>query len=489
VDTSAAIGLPRDCYFAASVGQGREDVAELRFEVLGPVRVLRAGQELDLGPGKQRAVLAALLLHANRPTSTAAIIDAVWPEDPPANGPNVVQKHVAGLRKVLEPERTPRAPGQLVTLTDAGYTLHVEPGGLDAEDFAARVDYARTLSVGPAAEALREALAAWRGPALAGLEGPAFDVERTRLEEARANALEYRIDLELRLGRQAAAVGELRQLVVRYPYRERLRGLLMLALYRCGRQAEALAAFRDARRQLTEELGIEPGDELRTLHDRMLAGDPTLLLERPAPPQPQPLPAAKSRSLAGWWLVAVPLLSIGFLTWAAFLTTAVKQRGRQLWLSSAGYGAIVVAAFIVPNPNVVTVMMLVSWLGGTTHALILRPRLSRPRDPAMVEAMAARARRAEARRLLTSDPALAHELRIGRPDLPRRYDDGGLIDVNSVPEHVLGALEGITPEMAVRIVTDRDLVGGFVSVDDLVARGLLSSLSAGALRDLLVFVR
>ncbi len=466
-------------------------MAELRFEVLGPVRVLRAGQELDLGPGKQRAVLAALLLHANHPTSTVAIIDTVWPEDPPANGPNVVQKHVAGLRKVLEPERTPRAPGQLVTLTDAGYTLHVEPGGLDAEDFAARVDYARTLSIGLAVEALREALAAWRGPALAGLEGPAFDVERTRLEEARANALEYCIDLELRLGRHSAAVGELRQLVGRYPYRERLRGLLMVALHRCGRQAEALAAFRDARRQLTEELGIEPGDELRTLHDRVLAGDPTLLLERPvAPlPQPQPQPPTKYQRLAGWALVAVPLLSIGFLTWAAFLTTAVRQRGRQLWLSSAGYGGVVVAAFIVPNPNVVTALMLVPWLGGTIHALILRPRLNRPRDPAMMAAMAARARRAEARRLLTSDPALAHELRIGRPDLPRRYDDGGLIDVNSVPEHVLGALEGITPEMAVRIVTDRDLVGGFVSVDDLVARGLLSPLSAGALRDLLVFVR
>ncbi|QUQ66310.1 BTAD domain-containing putative transcriptional regulator [Kutzneria sp. CA-103260] len=454
-------------------------MAELRFEVLGPVRVLQAGQELALGPGKQRAVLAALLLHANRPASTAAIIDAVWPDDPPANGPNVVQKHVAGLRKVLEPERTPRAPGQLITLTDAGYTLHVEPGGLDAEDFQARISHARTLPVGPAAEALRDALATWRGPALAGLDGPAFDVERTRLEESRANALEDRIDLELRLGQHYQAIGELRQLTVHYPYRERLRGLLMLALYRSGRQAEALAAFRDTRRQLSEELGIEPGDELQTLHDRMLVGDPALLLTQPVAPPEHPVKQRPKRSvnLAGWWLVAVPLLSAGFLTWAAFLATATKLQGWQLWLSTTGYGALVCAAFVVP------------WIGGTTHALLLRPRLNRRRDPAVAEAMAARSRRAEARRLLATDPALARELCIGRPDLPRRYDDGGLVDVNSVPEHVLSSLDGFPPELAVRVVTDRDLVGGFTSVDDLVARGLLTSLAAGALRDRLVFIR
>ncbi|MFC0437130.1 BTAD domain-containing putative transcriptional regulator [Kutzneria buriramensis] len=456
-------------------------MTELRFEVLGPVRALRGGRELDLGPGKQRAVLAVLLLHAGRPTSTAAIIDAVWPDDPPVNGPNVVQKHVAGLRKVLEPERTPRTAGQLVTLTDAGYTLHAS--SLDATDFQARVEHARSLPAAQAVDALREALSLWHGPALAGLDGPVFDVERARLDETRANALEDRIDLELGLGRHAAAVGELRQLTVQFPYRERLRALLMLALYRSGRQAEALAAFRDTRRQLSEELGIEPGDELRNLHDRMLAADPSLLLSAPAPSKAVP-------ALTGWWLVAVPLLSVGFLTWAAFLATATKLRGWPLWASTGGYAGTVVAAFAVKDhPTAVTLLMLVPWLGGTGHGLLVRPQLRRRKDPAVREAVANRSRRAEARRLLATDPGLARELRIGRPDLPRRYDDGGLVDVNSVPEDVLSSLGGFTPDQAVRIVSDRELVGGFTSVDDLIARGLVAALAAEAMRDRLVFVR
>ncbi|MEK8109238.1 helix-turn-helix domain-containing protein [Micromonospora sp. M12] len=116
---------------------------QLRFEILGPQRAWHSDREIDLGPGKQRAVLSVLLLSAGRPVSTGQIVEAVWPEEPPANGPNVVQKYVAGLRRVLEPDRSPRTPGQVLSLTDAGYQLRVEPDALDAFRFERAIHRAR----------------------------------------------------------------------------------------------------------------------------------------------------------------------------------------------------------------------------------------------------------------------------------------------------------------------------------------------------------
>src|SRR5690348_11003423 len=149
------------------------------FQLLGPLRARQGGHDLDLGPGKQRAVLAVLLLNANRPVPTAQIVDSVWQDEPPENGANVVQKYVAGLRRILEPERSPRTPGQILTLTDAGYVLCVDGERLDCEQFARRVREAQVArSEGRLAEAsdrLREALALWHGQALAGLSGPQFE--------------------------------------------------------------------------------------------------------------------------------------------------------------------------------------------------------------------------------------------------------------------------------------------------------------------------
>lgn len=494
--TCAADSPPSHCRRAATLLPGEDGgrrVGRLRFEVLGQVRVTLDGRELDLGPGKQRAVLAALVLRANRPVSISEIVDAVWAEDPPANGPNVVQKHIAGLRKVFEPDRTPRAPGQSITLTAAGYTLNVPPGSLDVERFHAMVAHARSLPADDAeqsATALREALGLWRGPALAGLDGAVFEAERDRLHEIRTATVEDCLDLELQLGRHVESVPELVQLTAQHPYRERLRGLLMLALYRSGRQADALAVFRDTRRQLADELGIEPGEHLRTLHDRMLAGDPTLLLDAPGPRSRRSRP---SPGLAGWWLVLVPLLSMGFLTWAVFLIAAAMLRAVLVWLSTAVYFGIVMVVLTRQTDDLSVALLAVPWLVGAVHGLFLRPKLCRrsehANDPAVTKAMAAKARREEARRVLATDPGLARELRIGRPDLPRDYDDGGLVDVNSVPEQVLSSLGGFTAEQAVRIVVDRELVGGFTSVDDLVARGLVTVLAAQAMRERLVFLR
>src|SRR4051794_27224728 len=166
----------------------------LRFEILGGIRALRGDQPVDLGPAKQRAVLAVLLLHAGRPVPTHQIVDAVWGDGPPENGANVVQKYVAGLRRVLEPQRSPRSPGELIALTDGGYVLRLEAGALDAERFQAGLTQAsaerKAGQLAEAADTLRRALALWQGEALAGLTGAAFDSARSRLTDARATAWE-----------------------------------------------------------------------------------------------------------------------------------------------------------------------------------------------------------------------------------------------------------------------------------------------------------
>jgi DNA-binding SARP family transcriptional activator len=191
------------------------------FGILGPLRAWRGDTEVELGPGKQRAVLAVLLLNPNRPTSTTKIIDAVWGDEPPENGVNVVQKYVAGLRRILEPGRSPRTPGQLLTWTEAGYALNVPGGGLDAGVFHDRVAQARSARLAgrpaDAAVHLRAALDLWRDEALAGLRGSFFDTARDRLAEDRAAAFEESAQIELDLGQHARLVPELGRLVTEFP--------------------------------------------------------------------------------------------------------------------------------------------------------------------------------------------------------------------------------------------------------------------------------
>jgi SARP family transcriptional regulator, regulator of embCAB operon len=678
------------------------DGSPVRFEVLGPLRGWRGDHELDLGPGKQRSVLAVLLLNANKPTSTTTIVDAVWQDDPPENGANVVQKYVAGLRRVLEPGRSPRTPGQMLTRTDAGYVLHVEPGGLDADVFQHRVRAARAAwSDNDAAESLehlRAALDLWHGPALAGLQGPLFDPARDRLTEARAGALETRAEIELELGRHDRLVPELLQLTIEFPLREQLRYLLILALYRCGRQAEALAAYRQARDFLTEEFGVEPGERLKQLQLSILRADPTLAAPRSPAPQSSPIEgpprvrdAAPPRSEAGaigldadqtsgpagpnlpppvtstppsavrsglvrrnlwliklvlikflvfvislgtfgafswafvayaanrrrsallavaagaylalacvfWALVdtppgstgddvaavafvlsaiggavhatllipgpraqtvpkghgermpyqaghdrtighesridqlhpptitrphrphgqepawsahhrpratrhslvsalaiALPLLSIGLLGWAGIVILAVRRRSRMLIAAAAGYFVPVAVFYMAVDAgtgeleNAFAVpMLMLAWGGATLHAALLVLVSNHQEAQVEPEAMRRQARREQARALLDHHPEVARELHIGRPDLSTCFDDGGLIDVNAVPAHILAALPGITAQQVARIVADRQAHGGFVTVDDLVTRGLLPAPLVQTLRDVLIVVR
>ncbi|MFG1660525.1 BTAD domain-containing putative transcriptional regulator [Micromonospora chersina] len=606
----------------------------LRFEILGPQRAWYADRPLDLGPGKQRAVLAVLLLAAGRPVPTGQIVDAVWPEEPPANGPNVVQKYVAGLRRVLEPDRSPRTPAQVLTLTDAGYVLRIPPEAVDAVRFERGVRRARQWqAAGRTEDALAEVIGAlerWQGEPFTGFTGAYFDAARHRLVELRAVALETRTELELASGRHGELVGRLVELVAEFPVRERLRHQLMLALHRGGRQAEALAAYRDFADLLREEYGIEPGEALQDLHRRILRSDPTLIpqvppasSEPPAPPAPgavpgpragdtpdgtglpagstsaapeavavrpapaptpsgpapapaptpnatgpaaasaatgpapvpgpapsatgpapavapvppvapgwaagpvgpltpvphtllvamnQPADASADRRAPGWVRLAATLagtatvlVSFGSLTWAVVLGYALWRRSWRLALAGIGYFLLVFSVFVlaVTSPETeeisdgeaiyLIVAMGTCWLLGTAHVVLLNPTLwaavgglfwtGRQRTDEQ-----RRLRREQARYLLHHYPAARVDLRIGRPDLLRTYDDGGLVDVNAVPDPVLATLPGLTVDQRRQVAVDRWLRGPYGSLEELAGRCHLPPAATETLRDVLLFL-
>jgi YVTN family beta-propeller protein len=249
--------------------------------VLGPLEVLRAGRAVPLGGPRQRAVLALLLVEANRFVSMDRLAEDLWGGRPPVGWANTLQTYVFHLRQALEPDRPPGAAGGVLVTSGRGYLLRVNREHLDASLFQDGFTAGRAaLEAGRYAEAaatLGRALELWRGPVLADLADYAFTrPEAARLEELRLAALEARIDADLALGRHDALTAELEQLAGEHPLRERLHGQLMLALYRCGRQAEALAAYRRARDLLTGELGIDPAEPLQRLHASVLAHDPAL---------------------------------------------------------------------------------------------------------------------------------------------------------------------------------------------------------------------
>lgn len=257
----------------------------LRFEVLGPLRVWRGDVALPLGPVQRRVVLAVLLLQRNRQIGRQQVIEAVWGKAQPSHAVNLVQRHVSGLRMMLEPDRSARSSSDLLSWTGSGYLFRAPSGSLDLEVFENRLAAARSArAAGELTKAARElhaALQLWRGPVCDGLACPLLDTQRERLTERHIGALEERIDLDLNLGNHQEVVAELRHLIAEHPLRERLRGLLMSALYRSGRQADALAAYQDARNHLREELGVEPAVALQRLQRQILAADPGLEPAKP----------------------------------------------------------------------------------------------------------------------------------------------------------------------------------------------------------------
>jgi DNA-binding SARP family transcriptional activator/streptogramin lyase len=256
----------------------------LSFHVLGRLEAYDDGVELDLGPRKQRAVLAVLLLNANHVVPTEQLIDDLWGDSPPSTARATLQVYVAGLRKAL-----PNGGASLVTRAP-GYVLELDDDILDLDRFTRlRADARETSDPDRRAALLHDALDLWRDAPLPELRAEPFSTAAVaQLEQLRLAALEERIDADLALGRHAVLVAELEALVAEHPYRERLRAQLMLALYRSGRQADALDAYQAGRRVLQDELGLEPGRELRDLEAAILRQDESL---SPSPPAPVAAPA------------------------------------------------------------------------------------------------------------------------------------------------------------------------------------------------------
>src|SRR5215831_14264962 len=252
----------------------------MEFRILGPLEVVEDGNPVPLGTLKERHVLGVLLLHANEFVSRERLIDDLWGEAPPPTARQAVNVYLSKLRKTLS-----RDGADPIATASGGYRLNVEPDAVDASRVQLLVAGAREqVALGEpesAADQFREALALWRGPTLAGLqlESRGRD-EVAQLDELRLTALMDRIDCDLALARHEQALGELGVLVREHPLRERLRAQQMLALYRAGRQADALEAYAEARRTLVDDLGIEPSEALQRLQQAILRHDPSL--ETPA---------------------------------------------------------------------------------------------------------------------------------------------------------------------------------------------------------------
>jgi DNA-binding SARP family transcriptional activator len=493
----------------------------LRFEVLGPVRASRDGRQIDLGPAKQRAVLAVLLLSPGKPVPTHRIVDAVWGDDPPENGTNVVQKYVAGLRRALDPDRSPRTPGELLTLTDGGYLLQAD--SLDAEDFRnrlARADAERRAGhLEEAARIARGALDLWHGEALGGLTGPIFDSVRTRLVEERASACELWAEIELSRGGFAGLVSELSRLVQEFPLREALRAQLMIALHRSGRQGEALAVFREAREYLLDELGVEPGERLQETHRRILRNEPipAAVIPQPRPPEsaavvapyspapvpyspvpypPLPYPPAPPphammpglpfmpRRQGILWaeviLAAVlPLVTCSFGSWLYFAYAAFQRRSINHVLVACGYLAAVFAVIVLQfaDPSAPDAEMISDSEAGAILLALAVIAVASFHGAVLAcypgDTRRARHQRNLARQYAAFHPGAARQAGIGRPDLLRSFDDGGLVDLNHAPVQEIARVHGINPIEAHRIAVDRYENGPYRDPVDLVGRGLL----------------
>jgi DNA-binding SARP family transcriptional activator/ABC-type branched-subunit amino acid transport system substrate-binding protein/DNA-binding beta-propeller fold protein YncE len=310
--------------------QSVEPVVDTR--ILGPLEVLVGGEPVALKGEKQRELVAILAIHANEIVSTDRLIDGLWGQDPPPTALKTLHAHVSRLRAALGPA------GRALETTGRGYRLRLDEGRLDSEDFRTRLEDGRRAlargEVDAAATLLRDALALWRGPALADFVYADFaQSEISQLEELRLAAIEERVEADLRLGRHAELVVELERLVAEQPLRERPRAQLMLALYRSDRQAEALSVYDDGRRHFAEELGLAPSEGLQQLERRILEHDPALQA-------PKSSPATPAAGQPGWRRPRA-LVAAGALLLAIAIGAAVYQgtRGDET-IEAAGVHAL-----------------------------------------------------------------------------------------------------------------------------------------------------
>jgi len=259
----------------------------VRFEVLGPVRGWRGETQLELGSPQQRAVLAMLLLARGRQVPLGGLVDGLWGERVPRSAAGTVRTYVSRLRGRLG-DCAEGPAGDVIESAGDGYVLHPGPAVLDLDNFQRWCRDARVArhghEIARAARLLRDALGLWRGGALAGIPGPYADSSRARLAELYTAAAEEKAATDIALGEHVTAIAELRGLLAEHPFREGLSELLMLALYKSGRQAEALDVFDTMRQRLGADLGIDPGPALQAMHQRVLRADRHLMDPADLPP-------------------------------------------------------------------------------------------------------------------------------------------------------------------------------------------------------------
>jgi DNA-binding SARP family transcriptional activator len=274
----------------------------VEFRILGPLQVLAGDHPVEITGSKRRAVLALLLLHPNEVVRTERLVDELWGEHAPRNAPAALHNHVSRLRKALGPD--------VLARREWGYVLRTDDDAVDLHRFERLVAEADPLPAVDRAARLAEALKLWRGPALADLSSePGLQAEIARLDELRLTTQERRIDADLEAGRNVELIGEIEVLIASHPLREHLRWQLILALYRAGRQAEALEVYRETRRVLSEELGLDPSPELRELEKAILRQDPTIAPVAQPPRAAEP--ARRHKRILLFALAAVGLVGLG----------------------------------------------------------------------------------------------------------------------------------------------------------------------------------
>jgi predicted ATPase/DNA-binding SARP family transcriptional activator len=360
----------------------------MEFRILGPLEVLDEGRTVALGATKPRALLALLVLHRGETLGTERLIEELWGEHPPASAAKAVQVNVSRLRKALAP-----AGSELIVTRQHGYELAIEPELVDAERFERLMGQGRDeLAVGDvegAAAVFEEALSMWRGRPLDDLAYEPFaQREIARLDQLRVAAVEQLIEAKLALGRHVEVVAQLERLVAEHPYRERLWGQLMLALYRCDRQADALQAYQDARRTLVEELAIEPGERLRELERAILAQDPRLGLrvgdESAAPVAPGELPTGVVTFLltdiegsSGLWETDAVAMAAALEMHDELIAATAEAHGGRL-LKAKGEGDATLTVFRRASDAVACAVELQRALGGASWpgGLDLRLRIA-----------------------------------------------------------------------------------------------------------------
>jgi DNA-binding SARP family transcriptional activator len=358
----------------------------VEFRILGPLEVLDGETPVEIAGSKRRAVLALLLLHANEVVRTERLIDDLWGEHAPRNASAALHSHVSRLRKALGPE--------LLARREWGYVLRAEPDSIDLNRFERLIAAAEPLPARERSAKLAEALQLWRGPALSDLAAePGLQTEIARLDELRLTTLERRIDADLEAGRNAELVGEIETLIAAHPLREHLRWQLILALYRAGRQAEALEVYRETRRVLTEELGLEPSPELRELEKAILRQDPAIAATAKVPPPPIEQPRRSKRRAVLLALLVLGLLGVGLAVPFAVVGGKGPHRsvhGAAVALSSAGPTQ---GQPTTPRPRVVKRTVRPRLSGRRAHDQSKQPVVHRPTAPASASASAPPQRR------------------------------------------------------------------------------------------------